>query len=85
MAAHTFEKLYDMISSTSSKALFIAKGLIPWYIVGMAKAYFSRATVLNGIVIRSTVDNGIIDTVKLPPLGNRFLTVEAKDIKEKTV
>lgn len=47
----------------------------------MAKAYFSRATVLNGIVIRSTVDNGIIDTVKLPPLGNRFLTVEAKDIK----
>jgi len=47
----------------------------------MAKAYFSRMTVLNGIVIRSTVDSGIIDTIKLPQLGNRFLTVEAKDIQ----
>jgi len=47
----------------------------------MAKSYFSRSTILNGIVIRSTVDNGIIDTINLPALGTRFLTVEARDIK----
>lgn len=47
----------------------------------MAKVYFSRQTVLSGMVIRSTVDSGIIDTIKLPPLGGRFLTVEARDIR----
>lgn len=47
----------------------------------MAKVYFSRQTVLSGMVIRSTVDSGIIDTIKMPPLGGRFLTVEARDIR----
>ena len=47
----------------------------------MAKVYFSRQTVLSGMIIRSTVDSGIIDTIKMPPLGGRFLTVEARDIR----
>lgn len=47
----------------------------------MAKVFFSRQTVLSGMVIRSTVDSGIIDTIKMPPLGGRFLTVEARDIR----
>jgi CO/xanthine dehydrogenase Mo-binding subunit len=65
----------------SNRPSFLAKGAVPWYIERMAKTYFSRATILNGIVIRSTVDSGIIDTINLPQLGSRFLTIEAKDVR----
>ncbi len=47
----------------------------------MAKVYFPRQAVLSGIIIRSTVDSGIIDTIRMPSMDESFLTIEPKDIR----